>query len=357
MDEVRKIKKRRVVKAIFTTIILLALLTLFVFASYKFITYYNKKSKLLYNIVYHDDAVPGSMHDIDVYNDKIVIQSTSYCSAKDCEAKVGDKEDLKYKQENVDKFIKFIETHYNKTKIKLSESELSDREIEVFSGLFIHENLFEIAIEDYEYRLEYSDSQDLGYMIYLKENKDILVFKCSINENYAITKIEKYNIDFSSDNMKILRDYIISLMKNGEKIASVGGTLRKDEEPLVNSMIKNDESLLKDVNKVSLSYVVSYSGINCLTPKLYLYSDNTYEYYYTFGTIDEKVIPKTGTYNANIENIINNSPKADTTNGIYYTISDKKNNNSYIIDVTNKELNNLLRTLNVSLAKCLEQQN
>lgn len=357
MEEVKKIKRKRVIKAILSTVLVLAFLTILTLFSYKFIKTYNNKSKLLYSIVYYDDGVPGAKYDIDVYNDKIMLGSTHYCSALDCEATVDEKKDIKYSKENVNKFIRFVETHYDKVKIELHEKDLSEREKEIITGLRISELFFEIAIEDYAYKVEYSETEELGYTIYLKENNDILVFKYTINEDYDITNIEKYNVEFANDNKKLLKEYIVSLMKKDETVAYKSSTLRKDEKDLMMSVIKNDESLLNNSSKVKLAYTIDYSGINCLTPKLYLYSDNTYEFYYTFGIDNQVLIPKTGIYNDDILDIINTSEKTtDYTLGVY-TILDNTNNKSYTISTSDIKINKLLKNLDISLSKCLEQQN
>ncbi len=357
MNEVKKIKRRRVIKAILGTILLLALLVLLSIFAYWFIKTYNNKSKLLYNIEYYDDSIPGKKYDIDVYNNKIMLGETHFCSAVDCESTIKEKKDLKYSTDNVSKFIRFIETHYNKIKIELHEDQMNDREKEIFLGLTLGEKIFEVAIEDYAYKVEFTEDDNLGYMIYLKENDDILVYKLSVNEDYDIAEIEKYNIDFSKENMGVLKNYIISLMSKDTNVVYKSSTLRKDEENLMMSIIKNDESLLKDIkNQAKLSYVISYSGIDCLTPKLYLYSDNTYEFYYTFGSDDQVLKPKTGTYNVNILDIINTSEKTTDYGMGVYTILDKSTDKSYHISPLDNKINNLFKTLNISLQKCLEQQ-
>lgn len=108
-------------------------------------------------------------------------------------------------------------------------------------------------------------------------------------------------------------------------------------------------------DEAKLSYTISYNGINCPTPTLYLYSDNTYEYYYTFGTDNEKLIPKTGTYNYDIKKIINNIDKYEENSFGPYSIKEE-NGKNYTTYNTNAELQELLSSLDITLEKCLEQQ-
>lgn len=356
MEEVKRIKRNRVIKAILGTIISVVFIVSVIVIGFKVLKDYNNKSKLLYTVVYYDDNIPGSKYDIDIYNNKIMLGKTDFCSAVDCEETVEEKKDLKYSSENVNKFIRFIETHYNKTKIEVHKKEMSDKEQEVFTGFILSESFFELAIEDYSYKVEYTESDELFYTIYLKDNGSILVYKSSVDENFDVTNIDKYDINFSKDNMNKLKEYIISLMTNDSKAAYKNATIRKDEEDIINSITSNDESFLNKDNKVSLSYTISYSGINCLTPTLYLYSDNTYEYYYTFGVDNQRIVPKTGSYNIDILDIITTREEVNDYMAGVYTITDA-NKKSYSISVGNNKINNLLKTLNAPLAKCLEQQN
>ena len=55
---------------------------------------------------------------------------------------------------------------------------------------------------------------------------------------------------------------------------------------------KNSIRLHQDIsNDSKLTYTITFNGLNCQTPVLYLYSDNTYEYYYTFSANGEPLIP------------------------------------------------------------------
>lgn len=118
-------------------------------------------------------------------------------------------------------------------------------------------------------------------------------------------------------------------------------------------------------SKAQLLYTISFNGINCPTPILYLYDDNTYEYYYTFEVGNNTPRPKTGTYNYDITKIIDNNNNNNNeeevssespwlTIGPYYTIKDNSGN-EYDIYSSNDELQQLLKQLNVKLSVCLEQ--
>ena len=120
--------------------------------------------------------------------------------------------------------------------------------------------------------------------------------------------------------------------------------------------IENNESYLNNIeNEVKLAYTISYSGMNCPTPTLYLYNDNTYKYYYTFSTDNEKLISKTGTYNYDIKKIINNIDKYEENNFGTYSIKEE-NGKNYTTYNTNTELQELLTSLDITLEKCLKSQ-
>lgn len=61
-----------------------------------------------------------------------------------------------------------------------------------------------------------------------------------------------------------------------------------------NSTAETSETNNSNTNKQQL-YTITYNGLNCPTPSLILYDDNTYEYYHTFTTNGKPPTPKTGT--------------------------------------------------------------
>ena len=315
------------------------------------------KAEPLYTLTYYDDYIPGSKSDIQIYNDKVEITTTKFCSAVNCNPKT-ETEIFKYSKENIEKLITFINNNFS-NKIKINANELTKRQEEVITGLLLGEYFFETNIEEYKYKIEYSKNDNLSYDIYFKEDNSILVKKLKINNDYDIVKIDTYSLNFSKESIKVLTDYIEKEIKNNNKNSNIiykYSTLKKDEINIFNSIVENDESYLKNIeNEPKLSYTISYNGINCPTPILYLYSDNSYEYYYTFATDDQKLIPKTGTYNYDITKIIKNIDKYKENNFGPYTINDANGNNHTTYN-TNTELKELLNSLNLTLEKCAVQQ-
>ena len=131
----------------------------------------------------------------------------------------------------------------------------------------------------------------------------------------------------------------------------------KNEISLFKSIVENNEEYLNNYeNEAKLAFTISYRGINCLTPVLYLYDDNTYEYYYTFSSSDKPLTPKTGKYEVDINQIIANLDNhSDLDKYIVYTIK-TEDGTTYEISAGNEEINNFLDSLSITLAMCLEQE-
>lgn len=322
----------------------------------------NLKNKIvgttLYKIVYYDDGVPGSKYDISIFdNNKIEIVQTSYCSALDCDSTTTT-ENFKYSKSNFENLKTFINNNFSKEQIELHPNELNDKQKEVIQGLLLGENFFEISVEEYKYKILYEESDNLSYYIYIKNDNSIIVKKVKINDGFDITNVNTYSLDFSQKSKTILTDYFLKELKkdrNKNNVIYKNSLLRKDEINIFNSITKNDESYLNSAENVKLSYTISYEGIDCDTPKLYLYSDNSFEYNTFAINESNNLIFKTGTYNYDVKKIIDNKDKYEE-NPYPYSIIDE-NGNKYFIYNTNNELKELLETLNIELETCLEPNN
>lgn len=312
---------------------------------------------ILYEIIYYDESIPGSKYDISVQkNNKVEITTTHFCSAIDCEP-TTEKEIFNYSKDNLEKLKIFINNNFSNNYVEVHESKLTDRQKEVIHALLQGEYFFEKNVEEYKYKIEYSKNDSLSYDIYFKNDNSILVKKLKINSDYDIVSVDTYALNFSQKNKAKLNDYIEKEVKKENKnVIYKYSTLQKDEINIFNSIVKNNESYLNNIeNEVKLAYTISYSGMNCPTPTLYLYNDNTYKYYYTFSTDNEKLISKTGTYNYDIKKIINNIDKYEENNFGTYSIKEE-NGKNYTTYNTNTELQELLTSLGITLEKCLKSQ-
>ncbi|MDE6284919.1 MAG: hypothetical protein K2M17_04165, partial [Bacilli bacterium] len=196
----------------------------------------------------------------------------------------------------MEKVLNFLKENFeiDGKKLEVSDENLSDFQKNIMNTITFGQYFFELGIEDYQYKLEYTDPM-FSYDIYFKEDGSILVKKMKIDDDYDIVSLDSYTIRFDSDSMQALNEFIKRIASK-ENIVYRSGTLFKDEEPYIKSLIENDESYLKNSTYPKLLYTIIYEGINCLTPVLYLYDDGTYAYYSTFATDDQLLIPVEGDY-------------------------------------------------------------
>lgn len=143
--------------------------------------------KLEYEIVYYDDSIPGSKYAIEIYNEKVFMTKTNFCSAVDCKKTTQERVDLKYSRENVLKLKRFIDNNFEgKKELELYDGELNSYQKDVLGGVTLSEYFFELAVEEYKYRVEYTRTSNISYDIYYKDNGEILVKKCKIDDDYDI---------------------------------------------------------------------------------------------------------------------------------------------------------------------------
>ena len=317
---------------------------------------HSKTSTLLYTINYEENNFFDANHIIKIYDDKVEIETKQTCpTTSGCNPESS--KSFEYSQDRIEKLKKFYSDNFTGESLTISKNELTDRQAEIMQGILIGQYFFEIYYEDYEYKLAYMESDNIEYVVYFKNNNTILVKKETINNDYQITNIDTYELEFSDKNKDILLKYVMGNLENDDDVVLYKyATLRKDEKNIFESIVKNDESYLNNYETdVKLSYTITYNGIYCETPVLYLYNDNTYEYYNTFNSSDKPLKPKTGTYDYDINKIINNIDKYDENPAGPYYIEDF-NKKSYVTYNSNVELMSFLKAIDISLEMCLEQE-
>ncbi len=312
-----------------------------------------KEDPVSYAFTYSDDYAPGSQYEVKVEDTSVYVKTTRFCSAKDCEPTI-EEEKYTYSKENLQKLKDFIKelAAVNPNLNALNASSLSENQVDIIESIPLGEFFFELAVEKYEYRIEYDGSNTVSYNIYFKEDGTILVKKATINEDYDITNIEDYQLSFSDKNKKILKEYVQKEAESSDsKVILKSATLYKDEKAIIQSMVENKESYLEGIEETAkLAYVITYHGINCLTPVLRLYTDNTYELYDTYS--ETAVVPKTGNYSYDMKKLLANVNQYEESPIGTYTIQDS-DNHSYSTSASNMEVNELLSSINVRLDKCI----
>lgn len=99
-----------------------------------------------------------------------------------------------------------------------------------------------------------------------------------------------------------------------------------------------------------LLFSLEANTLKCHSPKLYVYDDNSYEYYYTYSTNNNPLVSKTGTYNYDINTIIDSIPYNEVDKTLAYTIT-INDENHYIsrYDLIDEFLSSIDINLNVCL--------
>lgn len=107
----------------------------------------------------------------------------------------------------------------------------------------------------------------------------------------------------------------------------------------------------KKEEKKQLVFSLKSMMLKCPSPTLYVYDNNTYEYYYTYSTNDQELIPKTGSYNYDLYSITSNLSKYVAEEYGDYEYRDK-NNKVYSLTNSFKQLNEFLKSIDVRIHVC-----
>lgn len=294
--------------------------------------YLCNKDTYLYDIKIDNDTIK-------VYEDKLILN--------------GD--DIEYSEDNVHRFISLIEDNFevNNNLLEVESTNLDNDIFLLFASIINKdpEANFNVESEKYDNVL-YLDNR---YVIYLKDNNQVRVKKIKMDkDNSKVSEIiSTFDLNFSQENNQRVVDYLMRLFASDKKIFK--STIYKNEQNYINSIIYNDESYLNNAD-VNLKYIIKYVGLDCPSPTLYLYDDNTFEYYYTFALNDELLEPITGYYNPSVEDIMTEDTITYGGNYNSYVISDVQNDMMYAFDITSEMLSSFLTELNTPLDICLVQQ-
>lgn len=221
----------------------------------------NDEKNIIYEISFFDGGEPGTNRDIKIYKDKVKINITHACSAVNCKSKT-EKRTQKFSKESIDKLKKFVETNFstklNGNKVVIyGTKQLNLYQKDVIYSLEGGESNFEINVEEYKYKIEYHENDNLDYFIYFKDDNSILVKKVLNN------KITTYKVNFSEENMNRLNNYIEKMIEPEPDFPILWRYSRKcnisdelfkrygvseEEMYIINSIIENNESILDNLN-------------------------------------------------------------------------------------------------------------
>ena len=132
-------------KLLITTICILIVIGTSGFIIYN--KYLNKeKNENVYKIIYDDLMEPSTVYEINIYNDKIEINSSGYSSIP-WHGKRTCQYSYTYSKENIDKLKKFIDSNFTKSEnnnIEISAYMLDEYQAEVIKNLLNGEKDFGI---------------------------------------------------------------------------------------------------------------------------------------------------------------------------------------------------------------------
>lgn len=254
-------KNNKTLKIIIIALLFLIILTIVGVIYFTKMKVINDEKNIIYEISFFDGGEPGTNRDIKIYKDKVKINITHACSAINCKSKT-EKRTQNFSKESIDKLKKFVETNFstklNGNKVVIyGTKQLNLYQKDVIYSLEGGESNFEIYVEEYKYKIEYHENDNLDYFIYFKDDNSILVKKVLNN------KITTYKVNFSEENMNRLNNYIEKMIEPEPDFPILWRYSRKcnisdelfkrygvseEEMYIINSIIENNESILDNLN-------------------------------------------------------------------------------------------------------------
>ena len=255
-------KNNKTLKIIIITLLFLIILAIVGVIYFNKMNDINDEKNIIYEISFFDGGEPGTNRDIKIYKDKVKINITHGCSYVDCKS-TTEKITKNFSKENIDKLKNFIETNFseklNGNKVDIYGTwQLNLYQKNVIYSLEGGESNFEIYVEEYKYKIEYHENDNLDYFIYFKDDNSILVKKVLNN------KITTYKVNFSEENMNRLNNYIEKMIEPEPDFPILWRYSKKyensddwfwkrygvseEEMYIINSIIENNESILDNLN-------------------------------------------------------------------------------------------------------------
>lgn len=105
--------------------------------------------------------------------------------------------------------------------------------------------------------------------------------------------------------------------------------------------------------KANLVFEIQSNRVNCPTPTLMIYDNNTYEYYCAYNDDGNVLIPKSGTYQYDASLVLKSIGKYPELDTVPYVVTDGTGV-KYTVYENNVELHDLLAEIGLNLDKCVE---
>ena len=306
-----------------------------------------------YKLTYSKDYIPGSQIEYFLYeNGNIKIKTTSFCSTLNCTPKEGELEELSFSKKNLKLTYDYLKELLNDEKeITITDSEIEEDDKKKNILWYIEEKreeLIPLEISNYEYKLELSKGNNY-HLIYLEKNT--IKIANLFYKNYDLYKTTTNIINFNKTNTKLLIEFIKKQFEDNETFNNIYyGSYPYKEKIMLDSIIENKESLLDNIDEIkNYLYTMKYEGMNCLTPSMSIYDDNSYEFYNTYTTDGSLPKPKLGTYNydlTRLTKITNYKDLNDDPAGFF--VLTNKDKVSYYLNINDPDLQAFLSTTNLN---------
>ncbi len=306
-----------------------------------------------YRLTFYDDSIPGGKYDIELDKEEnIRVTETSFCSAIDCSQSTPKEVSIDLTGENKKYVVTFIKSFFEgteKTELEIYQQDLTEIQLQTLMLLLENrDDLFSLVSEPYDLMISY-DNGNKSFFVY--KNKDnIKVKRINYSEDEEAKDITTYDIAFKETNQKIIVDYLEESFKNSKEnylfLDSID--ISGKEQFILNSLSYNDESYLEKADK--FTFEISTTNLKCPTVYLYVYNDNTYEFYHTFQD-GKPVDKKVGTYTKDATSILKNIETYAKEGDIIYSLKDY-NGKKYTISNSNKELAEFLKDIPENLESC-----
>ncbi len=328
---------------------ILLIISIGIGVSYYF--YYKRKSsnpqnnEYKYLITFFDDKIPGTNYKFYFDSDyNVKVEETPSCSTKECldgtkkpETKTYNVTLSENNKNNLKQFAQELFTGKSSNELNLSNIDYKSKEYKILKALISNdEKRIELEIEPYEYRISYGYGYQTTYIIYLNKENNIKIKEAKTIRDFELSTIKTWDLSFSRENKTLVANYLKNKFTDSKETELDINRPLGDDLIVLQSIIKNSETRLSNLNKTELLFTLNKNGTSA-----YIYSDNTYIYYNTEGK--EYNSYSEGTLKVNGADILNNinSYKTDTSNTFIKTPT----NEMYYLDINNETIINLINSI------------